>query len=440
MSADAEPGDAIVVDGLGRVGLGTPSPTKRLDVRGDVTATGGVNAASFVGNGEQLVIDDETLQEALNAKVASAGGTVQGDLEVTGRLFGDTVASRSGAEVTFDNGIAAPNVRSTNRMRDRMYPAEPIKVYDEIFEAFNAGCIEKMGSPIGFNATSYKDELWCGRHIIEFGGNTESDGNGALVTMPSGTETLWVRVLGDRWNTIQVTKRDDTEPQLLGLFSGGLRSASAYSPDGSTTDGGTASPATNGVTSPVTAHQWVPIPVNGATKVGLVAKAVTDYQFWLSGLAFSKNPWGHAVQSAQGYRWQLNGGDEPLWSSNDWEGDVQAGLFAGSCLTLHVPVVPNGKDKLIYLVEADLPENRRVAHTALKLEGQPIERFLTTYDNPFARFWNSRTFETYAAAFVPNELIEGQRFVKLTVDLTKQLRRGINFREIGSHDYDVPWP
>ena len=110
---------------------------------------------------------------------------------------------------------------------------------------------------------------------------------------------------------------------------------------------------------------------------------------------------------------------------------------------LQVPVIPNGRDKLLYLVNAPQLKDEGsydngLQLTGIRVNGQPVERFLATYDNPFARYWNSRPGCNYNAALVPAEMIPADaRFLEVEIDLSRQFD-DIKFREVGTHDLDVP--
>jgi hypothetical protein len=124
-------------------------------------------------------------------------------------------------------------------------------------------------------------------------------------------------------------------------------------------------------------HQWTPIPARRAGKLGLISKSNTDKDFWIRGLAFSKNPWGHAAQSAVGYHWAVNGGSATGWSEPNWNSDSLAYIPSKTQLVLKVPVVPSGRDKLLYLIEHNSNWNG-ASHTAISVGGKPIERFMAT--------------------------------------------------------------
>ncbi|WP_299409877.1 hypothetical protein [Acaryochloris sp. IP29b_bin.148] len=314
---------------------------------------------------------------------------------------------------------------ATSHLRHHMYPADPI-VYQNIFAAKNAGAIKKLGNP-QYNDTSHPpSRKWNDRPIIRYGGNNEADDNGAEVTIPNGYNTVWVRVLGERWTVIKAYFRDGNREQL-GLWVGGYRSANCYCPDGSLSD------------SYDNMHQWLPIPAGRSGRLALIAKQHTNQDFWFSGLAFSKNPWSHAAQSAVAYHWASNGGDRTLWATDghNWNSDVLSNIPSKTDLELKVPVVPSGRDKLLYLVEHNNHLNGCM-HESIKVGGTPIERFMASYENPFARHWNSKFYERYIAARIPASLIApNARHLSVKINMDTQ-NNHIHFREIGTHDLEMP--
>ncbi len=309
--------------------------------------------------------------------------------------------------------------------RRRMYPLHPL-IYQDIFSAKAAGAIAKIGNP-QYDETTYTGRSpWYDRPLIKFGANNDADGNGALVIVPDGYDTLWLRVLGDRWTALKAYFTDGAQEQV-GIFTGGYRSANCYCPDGSLTD------------SHFDRHQWMPIPAGRSGKIALTAKPGTTSDFWLSALAFSRNPWKHATQSAVGYHWASNGGDGTHWESGweNWNADILSCLMPKTNWELRVPVIPSGRDKLLYVVEHNNNWNGCM-HTGIVVNQTPIERFIATYDNPFARHWSSKFYNRYIAARIPAELIgDKDKFLSVRIDMSKQNNR-LHFREIGTHDLQTP--
>lgn len=330
-----------------------------------------------------------------------------------------------------NNNVHGDDFVRRSPLYHRMYPDNPL-VYQDIFDAKNAGAVVKFGNP-QYDETTYTNKnLWNERPIIRFGSDNEADGNGALVTIPPGYDTVWVRVLGDRWTAMKAYFTDGAKEDL-GLWPGGYRATNCYCPDGSLSDGVHFSTDNQNRT----AHQWLPIPAGRSGQLALVAKPNTNWHFWVSGLAFSRNPWGHAGHSAVAYHWGLNGSERIKWNTHIWNDDVLAEITAKTNSVLVVPVVPNGRDKLLYLVEHNNNWNGAM-HNGITVNGTPIERFLATYDNPFARHWNSKFYERYFAARIPAGLIDAKsRWLKVKIDMSKQTN-SIYFREIGTHDLDTP--
>ncbi len=345
--------------------------------------------------------------------------------------------------VDVNGTLRARHLESTNPMRHRMYPAEPL-VYQDIFDARDAKAIQKRGQPAGYNDTRHATAAtaWNDRRLICFGEKATGDA-GALVTVPKGYDTLWVRVPGDLHYCIRA-KFIDGAKEELGYWTGGRRQANCYCPDGSLSDGYAYS------------HQWIPIPVGRSGQVLLVDEiggpnSATNSGLWFGGLAFSTNPWGHAVQSAQGYNWAKNGGEATIWesSSDGWHGDVYTRLEPKTNQVLMVPYCWTGRDKLLYLVEHNSDWNGCM-HTGITINDTPLpERFLASYDNPFARHWNSKIYNRYIAARIPADLIpqpsaDKAPLLKVQIDLsmqqpiTKDVPTGIHFREMGTHDLEVP--
>ena len=314
--------------------------------------------------------------------------------------------------------------RTSNPMYHRMYPRDPL-VYQDMGVAEEQGAIVKLGSPT-YDRTSYATSLWHDRYIIKYGDNNEADGNGAKLTIPAGYDTAWIRVLGNRNTTVKAYFLDGAQ-ESLGLWHGGHRDANCYCPDGSLSDGHH------------TTHQWLPIPAGRAGALALIAKPDTNLQFWISGVAFSRNPWAHATQSASAYFHAMNGGDPvdshgALWH---WNNDLCRRILKNTRWLLKVPVIPSGRDKLLYLIEHNNNWNGAM-HTGITVNGTGIERFCATYDNPFARHWNSKWYNRYIAARIPAEMIPADaRYLDVCIDMSLQDHH-LHFRELGTHDLELP--
>lgn len=342
-----------------------------------------------------------------------------------------------------DTGIVEVNGRiqtrhfqSTNPMQYLMYPEDPL-VYQDIFVAKEEKRISATGNPT--NYTEVKT-TWNDRRLIIFGKKEATD-RGALIDIPTGYTTVWVRLPGDLSYEFKADMVDGAR-ENLGWWTAGYRFGNCYCPDGSLGDGYSRS----------SAHQWVPIPTgrkDGGGKLCLVDQVGSrgSSGLDLTGLAFSKNPWCHATQSAHGYYWAVNGGTQTGWNSASGEspgyhGDIFSFIEPGGQTELKVPYVWSGRDKLLYLIERSYLDGNGCGHTAITVNDKPIERFLATYDNPFARHWGSKVHFRYIAARIPAEVIPKPTASSppvLTVKIDMSMQDGrIHFREIGTHDLEVP--
>lgn len=283
-----------------------------------------------------------------------------------------------------------------------------------------------------------------------------------VIKIPSGYNTLWLRLSSNpdpnntasgNYLTFGVFNEDST---LIGYYNVGSRNRNKIAPDGSTGD------------VDWNAYDWVAIPTYGtslmrivfAFRAGTNVGSGSDVNIFMSGVSFSTNPWNHSYNSAVSYHWGDNrtssGGndstgiypttrpDQNGFGFNYWNGinlnEPLVQMMSGNIITLFVPIIPNNKDKLLYIVEHNNPEGTAEVNT-LKVQVRhndgtlkDIERFRTTYDNPFSRHMSSRTGGRYFASRIPSSFINNSiRFIEVQIDLTKT-NRPIFYREAGTHD------
>jgi len=293
-------------------------------------------------------------------------------------------------------------------------------VYQDVFESLEEGLISKIGNPTGWDETTHAVNPWNRRRILKIGNGEQSDGNGISTIIPEGYDVLWLRVLNDRW-TVFRAKFLDGDREDIGKFACGYRQLNEYSPDGTAPD------------SFHRLHMWCQIPTARSGRIGIFSEKNSDT--WISGLGFSKNLWNHARNSGVAYHWAINGGTPTAWHTEGWNSDVLAGFNAAQTYEIRVPVVFSGRDKLLYVVEHN---NNWLGtmHTNLTVNGVQVERFRTTYDNPFATHYNSKLYDRYIAARIPADLIKKEdKFVTVKIQMTLSDHH-IHFREVGTHDFN----
>jgi hypothetical protein len=296
------------------------------------------------------------------------------------------------------------------------YMYKEAMVHQKIQNALHRGIIEKVGAP---HLWMDNHPVWHGRQILRFGHGKVISQSGLKVNVPEGYDVLWVRVLNERWFHMRVRAVEGDDQGEVEKYACGHRNLNEYSPDGAAPD------------SKHKIHMWCQIPLRHHGAYLLISEIHSDS--FISGIAFGKNLWGHARNSAVAYHWAINGGTKLRWHTHNWNNDQLASIDAGAIRTLMVPVVWNGRDKLVYLVEHN---NNWVGtmHGEVWVGETKVGRFRTTFNNAFATHYNSKLYDRYIATVVPAHLIEhGQKFLKLRIDMNKSDHH-IHIREAGTHD------
>jgi len=303
-------------------------------------------------------------------------------------------------------------------------------IFQDVFNAMDSNVIRKIGNPAGWDQTSYAQNPWNGRRILRVGGGVNSNGNGIVVAIPpGGYDVLWVRVLNDRWTTFRASPHQATSQanfqanfgqSVTEVYAGGLRNLNEIAPDGGSTDG------------MWNVHKWMPIPVrDGATEYQLYTDQNSDG--WISGIAFGKNLWNHATNAAVAYLWKLNPQTGDMGWIQSWNNDNIIYFPAGSTVEVSVPVVPSGKDKLLYLAEHN-NNWTGTQHGNVYVNGVQVERFRTSFNNPFAIHFNSKLYMRYMATRIPASMIQpGDRFLRLKIEMINS-NQNLHVREMGTHD------
>jgi hypothetical protein len=330
-----------------------------------------------------------------------------------------------------------------------MFSQDPTDSYIfEIFDAEAQQLIMKASAETDYDRFKYGPGTESNyKAMIKYGSATrttdDADGNGAFINVPDGTEMLWVRVANDRITNIKAyyNIKDTTGKyvDVIGNFVTGFRRLFNISPDGgSAHDSAWAS------------HAWYMIPITKSGNGQNIGVFLTANKFivdntqdpykscgplYISGIAFTTNPWKLALNSAFTYAFGLNGLSKYIHPSYNY------GLSANDQWTLqmnpmYVPVVPSGKDKLLYFVMAYnmWGANERNSHVYINVNGRVVERLRATYENPFSRHYRSN--HPYMACRIPKELINpSDKF--LTVSVNVQRNESFMIREIGTHDINL---
>lgn len=296
-------------------------------------------------------------------------------------------------------------------------------IYDDIFEAYSNGIVTKYKNPKTFNITQYADATFGGKNMIQFGGNVETlETGGATIVIPSKFSVLWLHIPTSRITAFNVYYEKNLE--LIGTFTCGHSNYNTMAPDGGPEN------------SFYQDHMWLPIAIQNGGNIIITSSSPTDNGLWLSGIAFSTNPFNHASITSISFGFGLNNSKKIQWVGRTNYGTAISMIPNNVITNLYVPIVFSGFDKLLYFVFCDQTNGTydRCAITSVSANDVKIERFRSTYNNPFNQH-HKRRYTKYFAAKIPKELIkQNAKFIKISFDLTKQ-NIGLPISEIGTHDF-----
>ena len=305
-----------------------------------------------------------------------------------------------------------------------MYNPDAI-VYNNIIEALTNTNkpISKSGSPSGWDASRFSTEstLLFGKRALNFGNRQNNYPNGLLVNVPEGKNVIWLMAIAERWVCFEVYTK---EGQQLGNFSSGFRVSSKLMPKSKETDA---------IDWNTNYYTWIPIPIpkSGTYIICTGNKKNSEgSDCWIAGIAFSTNPWAHAMNSALAYHLLANeGSQQPALISKNFNNDQQAQLTRNIVYTLMVPVIKTGIDKLLYFVLT----NDNVP-AKITVNDKSLDKLVKNNDNPFGKYFSTLPTSNFVTTKIPDTSITSSGFVKVVVDLTDSTATNILFREIGTID------
>lgn len=227
--------------------------------------------------------------------------------------------------------------------------------------------------------------------------------------------------------------------------------------------------------------QWIPIPINydslpSEKAIYIRRNRTNNAILMINGIAFTTNPWNHCKLPALCIEWDLNNGNPNQDKKNPSTSYTNANTngyevpfneftdyitFNGNLLITRIPIINSGKDKLLYLNVANNTSNLNIQNVFIQTNSSisignitpstnilnslseftnktitQIDNFTTTYDNPFARYFNSHKNNRYISTIIPANLIKSN-FIRVILQAqipAGTVGTGIMIREIGTHD------
>jgi hypothetical protein len=129
--------EKLRIDSAGNVGIGTPSPTKRLDVVGDIHASGGIDASGTISGGNVIAKYQDVAEWVPAWHVIPAGTVVVLDADRSNHVLASTraydttvagVVSAKPGVLLGEAGEGKVMVATTGRVRVKVDASAPIRV------------------------------------------------------------------------------------------------------------------------------------------------------------------------------------------------------------------------------------------------------------------------------------------------------------------------
>jgi hypothetical protein len=237
--------------------------------------------------------------------------------------------------------------------------------------------------------------------------------NSCFIHVPDKRYTvLWLKVSNDSLQTITVSSGGKSKEMHIGTSR-----TSSYSPDG----------LSNFFENEN--NLWIPIPIHESCMI-----YGTDVVPLIKSIAFSTNPWNHA-----------------MISTNDAKGfKTQKGE-----LHIQVPFINSGRNKILYILASRNSDLYKIANIKLRVNGIPITgSFHTCFDNPFSKELQNSQLQ-YVGIVIPESIVKLHSSQTQTqTHMQMQIHDDMNvimtpfdptysalaFIEIGTHDEynDIP--
>jgi hypothetical protein len=403
----------------------------------DIVATGNTNSTNiYAGNttSTNLTVSNQLNGNIVKAKTLMSNTSSNDAINIASPAtfdkqltVSDKLCMKNGSSMTCFTAGDLIGLINSHKMKDIMYENSAV-IYDNIYDAINKKIIKKNGNPTDWNDSKYKTKTWEGHPILGIGNKNNAYPNGLHITVPKSiydkavdSFVIWIRILNDRWQGFDMYT---TKKVLVQTILSGHRNINEINPNGSTHD------------NKWDRHKWVPFAIqkrHGTTFVMVTNKHDEDNGY-ISGIAFSTNPWNNAVHPAITFHKAANDSTAMDWKTHDWHHDLAGMIKPDKKYSFKIPVIPSDHDKLVYVIEINNSQ-LGMEHKSVTVNGTKIENFRTSYTNPFATHYNSKLYSRYYAAKIPKNLIKStDTFITIKIDTTNN-KDSIYIREMGTHDY-----
>ena len=450
--------------------LGGTNVNSRLDMNssGSITAKKNITASNVVTGLDVNSKRNMNATGTIKGKdIVATGNTTSTNLTVSNQLNGNIVKAKTlmsntssndainiASPATFDKQLTVSDklcmkngssmtcftagdligLINSHKMKDIMYENGAV-IYNNIYDAISKKIIKKNGNPKDWNDSKYKTKTWNGHPLLAIGNKNNVYPNGLHITVPKSiydkatdSFVIWIRILNDIWGGFDMYT---SKKLLLQTIISGYRNIE-INPNGSIDY------------NKHKEHKWVPFAIQKkhGTTFTMITNKYDENVGYISGIAFSTNPWNNAVHPAITFYRAVNGSDIMDWKTNKYYDDIAGMIKPNKDVRgkitpekkFKIPVIPSDHDKLVYIIESN-DDKQGIEHTSVTVNGTKIENFRTSYANPFATHYNSKQHSRYYAAKIPKKIIKStDKFITININ-TSSNKDVIYVREMGTHDY-----
>ena len=119
----------------------------------------------------------------------------------------------------------------------------------------------------------------------------------------------------------------------------------------------------------------------------------------------------------ENFHWALNGGSPLNLEFNDWNSDVIVRILSDTEGEIKVPIISNGKDKLLFCYEYN-NNWEGIMHLKITVNYKAVERLRVYENNPFATHCNSKLYCRFIGSKVPSSFFSpNDNYITLRIDM-----------------------
>ena len=395
-----------------------------------------------VYNNNNLLAAKGTIDN-LTSKSLTTTNIIGTTATVSGTISAETVTTPaiSSSKICFDpthcidSTIFSALMLESKHENQYMYLPSECTIYEDLDSVYGTIFTGTTGASVDTYYTGANN--WYGTHIYSINGGQNGNTTGFKINVPKSTVSnkdytvMWVLTITDRNTTFSIAG-----PSMSTVnFGSGYRQLNNIAPNGAIHN------------ERWDLFEWIPIPITLDQSRSLsVTQFRCDNGFYIAGLAFSTNPWGHCRISSLMLWWSINILNTTIYApgplNTSWGGgwNYDQFIIVNNNLTaqFRIPIVITGKTKVFYIITQNDYWTESIKNVSIVLNDSNSTNITismsSSFDNPFSRHFNSKKYQRYLGGTIDPKYIDSTGYIN--VSITAPSNTNIYMREIGTHDYN----